>query len=234
MLPQPPGPSPGSACAWLRPTPGYSVHLKLALAAFRTSASCAILPPARGDQHCRGKSRPDLAYARGQLRPAASEVQGAAVRTQSGKQEKASCVGKRLFRGRASGFRFPSSDLLRRRLLVLTHGSGWRARRGSELLQIVLQEADFHAPTTDALVLAFLISVSRLNRSIAHTDHENPVHRNVVVEHEVAHHGIRHLLRSSDRGLTTARGEALHFDDVAALVLQWGGYVIQSGFGVLA
>src|SRR5712692_934818 len=234
MLPQQPGPSPGSACAWLRPTPGYSVHLKLALAAFRTSAILRDSSTGRRDQPRRGKSRPESCQRDRTAEACRERSPRAAVRAQSGKQEKASCVGKRLFRGRASGFRFPSSDLLRRRLLVLTHGSGWRARRGSQLLQIVLQEADFHAATTDALVLAFLSSVSRLNRSITHADHENPVHRNVVVEHEVAHHGIRHLLRSSDRGLTTARGEALHFDDVAALVLQWGGYVIQSGFGVLA
>src|SRR5947209_7403015 len=148
------------------------------------------------------------------------------------RKEKASCL-RRGFLGEGVGSQFPSSPLLRRRLLVLARRS-WSARRGSELLQIVLQKADFHAATADALGLAFLIGVSGLKRSIAHADHKNPVHRNLVVEHEVTHHRVGHLLRSGDRGLTMARGEPLYFDDVAALILQRGGQFIESELGVLA
>ena len=41
-------------------------------------------------------------------------------------------------------------------------------------------------------------------------------------------------MRSLDGSRAASRGEALHFDDVAALILQRGGHIIESGLGVLA
>src|SRR2546425_2850859 len=102
---------PHSACAWfheLRPTPGYSVHLKVALPPSGLPPIFSLFfHPHGGISIAVENLDRSLANATGQPRPAASEVQGAAVRAQSEKQEKASCVGKRLFRGRGGGLPVP-------------------------------------------------------------------------------------------------------------------------------
>src|SRR5271169_1854340 len=109
-----------------------------------------------------------------------------------------------------------------------------RSRGRSKLFQIVLQKAYFYAPTAGSLGLGLVIGVRARHRSIAHAYHVNPVDRYVVVQHEVSHHGIRHLLRGGNGGLAVAGGEALHFDNVAALALQRSRHIIEGGFGVLA
>src|SRR6266550_332418 len=129
-------------------------------------------------------------------------------------------LAQEAFWGRAAGVGTRSLELFRRRLLVLSCRSR-RAGAGSELLQIVLQQTDFHATAADPLVLACF--VSGCNRSVAHTDDKDAIHRDLVIEHQVAHDRIRHLLRGGDCGLTTTGREALDFDDVAALTLQRGG-----------
>ena len=56
---------------------------------------------------------------------------------------------------------------------------------------------------------------------IAKRDQVNPVDRNLVIDDEVANHGIGQLLRSIDTGLTTYSVRvALHFDDVTLLSLK--------------
>src|SRR5882672_3001967 len=55
-----------------------------------------------------------------------------------------------------------------------------------------------------------------------------------MIEHEVADHGIGHLLRVADGGLSVTGREALHFDHIAALVLQSGGHAVERFLGSLA
>ena len=55
-----------------------------------------------------------------------------------------------------------------------------------------------------------------------------------MVEHQVAHHGLGHLLRSRDGGLSLAGGEALDFDDVATLSLYAAGHLVKSVLCILA
>ena len=100
----------------------------------------------------------------------------------------------------------------------------------SELLQVILQEADFNAATGDALGLCF----TRRDWGIAHADQINPVDGNVVVQRQVADDRLSHLLRSRDGHLSVAGCETLHFDYVAALILQRGGHFIESVLGLLA
>jgi 4-hydroxymandelate oxidase len=91
----------------------------------------------------------------------------------------------------------------------------------SQLLQIVLQEADFDTATGDALT-GFASPAGGLRRSVAHADEVNPVDRNLMVENQVADNRLGHLLRVRDRRLSVTGREALHFDDVTALALQRG------------
>src|SRR5580700_3063857 len=108
-----------------------------------------------------------------------------------------------------------STKLFRGRLLLVLS----RSRRGAgcQLIQVVLQEADLHAAAVRALGLA--IASRGLRRSIAHADEVDAVDRDVMIGDQVANHGLGHLLRALDRGLTLARREALHFNDVAVLAL---------------
>src|SRR5581483_4519081 len=109
-----------------------------------------------------------------------------------------------------------------------------RARAGvrRQLLQIILQQADFDPAAGDALRLRALFG--RRDGSIAHADDVDAVDRNLMVKHQVADHRVRHLLRILDGGLAATCREALHFDNVPALSLQRGSHVIQSLLRVLA
>ena len=70
-----------------------------------------------------------------------------------------------------------------------------------ELLQVILQQADFDAAAVDVLGLR---SIIRRRGGVAHADKVDAVDRNVVVEHQVAHHGLGHLLRGRDGDLALA------------------------------
>src|SRR5580765_8100896 len=62
---------------------------------------------------------------------------------------------------------------------------------------IVLQDVNLAAGTPRAVYFPG-------PRAVAHAHHINPVHRDVMSEHQVAHHGVRHLLRAAERGLALA------------------------------
>src|SRR5437868_4317190 len=70
-----------------------------------------------------------------------------------GTQIKSLLLAQEAFLGEGCRRRYPLPKLFRRRLLVLSCRSRG-AGSGSELFQIVLQQADFHATTADSLVLA--------------------------------------------------------------------------------
>src|SRR5450756_163112 len=102
---------------------------------------------------------------------------------------------------------------------------------GSKLLQVVLQEADFDAAPGHALGFGFALGGRRRNRCIAHADQVNPIDRDVVVQRQIADYRLRHLLRVGNRDLSVTGRKALDFDDVATLVLQRGGHVVESALG---
>src|SRR5438445_6725299 len=90
-------------------------------------------------------------------------------------------------------------------LLGSCRGRGGRSSgAGSQLLEVVLQQADFNATAAHALRLGAFFG-SRLDRSVAHAEHVNPVNRNFVVLDEVTDHRIGHLARSGNRSLSFAR-----------------------------
>src|SRR5208282_4227470 len=96
--------------------------------------------------------------------------------------------------------------------LLLLRGAGGRGSGvAGELLQIVLQQADFNTAAADALGLRGLI---RGDGRVAHADEVDAVDRNLVGEHEVAHDRLGNLLRVGDGSLSLAGREALHFEDV--------------------
>src|SRR5579862_4092071 len=64
------------------------------------------------------------------------------------------------------------------RLLLLVRSRYRSGRIARELLQIVLQQADFHASAAHALGVSILIRAS--DRGIAHADKVDPVERNVM------------------------------------------------------
>src|SRR5882724_8067385 len=100
----------------------------------------------------------------------------------------------------------------------------WLIRRcgrgcaSGDLVQVVLEQADFDAAAADADRL----SVGVILRRIAHSDHEYPVDRNLMIQNEIANNSIGHLLRVADGGLSVTGREALHFNNVAALIFQRG------------
>src|SRR5215470_10438122 len=99
-------------------------------------------------------------------------------------------------------------------LLLIGHGG---SSIGRELLQVVLQQADFDAASAHALLLRSVIGG---NRRVAHADQIDPVDRDVMIQNQVADDRLGHLLRGGNGGLTLAGGESLDFDDVSALALQ--------------
>src|SRR2546423_4828690 len=73
----------------------------------------------------------------------------------------------------------------------------------SELLKVILQQADFYTAAAHALWLFRLIGIG--HRSVAHAYEINAIHGNLMVEHQVTHHRLGHLLRSGDCVLALAR-----------------------------
>src|SRR6202011_819733 len=118
------------------------------------------------------------------------------------------------------------------RLLLLIDRGGRGSVVGGELLQVVLQEADFNAASADALGLRGFIRGG--SGRIAHSDQVDAIDRDLMVEDEIANHRLGHLLRVGDCGLSLAGREALHFDDVAALAFHAAGHSVQSVLGILA
>ena len=53
-------------------------------------------------------------------------------------------------------------------------------------------------------------------------------------QHQVADNRLRHLLGTLNRGLSMARGETLHFDDVATLRFQRRRHFVERILGILA
>src|SRR5579863_6761933 len=125
------------------------------------------------------------------------------------------------------GVRGEIQDLLFRLLLLIGRGDR-RSGVGGELLEVVLQQADFDAATADMLAVVIR------SRGIAHADEIDAVDRDLMVEHEVANHRLGHFLRGGDGGLTLAGREALDFEDVTALTLDRGRHGVNGVLGVLA
>src|SRR5450759_3579481 len=118
------------------------------------------------------------------------------------------------------------------RLLRLIGAGDRGSGVGGELLQVVLQEADFDAASADTLGLRSFIG-GRCG-CIAHANEIDAIDGNLVVEDEITHDRLGHLLRVGDCGLTLAGGEALHFDDVSALTLDAASHGVESVLGILA
>jgi hypothetical protein len=118
--------------------------------------------------------------------------------------------------------------------LLIRSGIRGRHRRSArrQLLQIVLQEADFYASSTNTN--GFPVLVVGWRRSVAHGDEIDPVDRNLIIKHHVADDRFSHLLRIRDCGLAFAGSEALHLDNVAALTFNAIRHFIECIFGVLA
>src|SRR5579859_6134581 len=88
--------------------------------------------------------------------------------------------------------------------------------------QIVLQHADFDA---SAGCVLFSCSLGT-GWGIAHALHVDAINRDVMREHQIPSHGLRHLLRTSNSRLPASGSEAAHFNDVAALIFQGGGHLV--------
>ena len=116
--------------------------------------------------------------------------------TISTNNKKASCLRKRLW---GDAWAFTALLLLGRRLLLSRRSC--RRGVGRQLLQIVLQEADFNTTASGALRLG-LASRCGLCRGITHTDEVNAINRNVMIQHQVPHYRLGHFLRVGDGGLT--------------------------------
>src|SRR4029077_5239270 len=71
-------------------------------------------------------------------------------------------------------------------------------------------------------------------RRVSHAHHVDSVTRDLMAQNQVTYDRVRHPLRGGDRGLTATRGEALNFDDVAALILQWGCHLVERILRLLA
>src|SRR5215470_14888415 len=94
--------------------------------------------------------------------------------------QKASRIARGFLRGR-TGLSPASVKLFRRRRLLIGRRR-WGA--GSQLIQVVLQEADFNASAGGPLRLR-ITRVGGLRRGIAHTDEIDAVDRDVVVQNEI-------------------------------------------------
>src|SRR5450755_4485061 len=77
------------------------------------------------------------------------------------------------------------------RLLRLIGAGDRGSGVGGELFQVVLQEADFDAASANALGLR---SIIRRCWSVAHANEVDAIDGNLVVEDEVAHDRLGHLL----------------------------------------
>src|ERR1700722_7347609 len=119
------------------------------------------------------------------------------------------------------------SNLLR--LLHLIGAGGGRSGVVGELLQVVLQQADFDAATADVLGAGV---VGRRGR-IAHADEIDAIDRNLVGENEIAHNRLSHFLRAGDGSLSLAGRESLDFEDVSALTFDGGCHLVDRVLGVL-
>ena len=77
-------------------------------------------------------------------------------------------------------------------------GWSWVAGAGAAEVEASVSRSFFRRliSTRPPLVRLVLASsrVGALYRSVAHADHVNPVNRNLMVEHEVTNHCVRHLL----------------------------------------
>src|SRR5579864_6819375 len=139
-------------------------------------------------------------------------------------------LARELFGGRDFWARRPGVPKLLR-LLRLVAGHGRSAAIAGQLLEVILQQADFDAAAVDALGLR---SIIRRDRGVAHADEIDAVDRDLMRQHQVANYGLGHLLRGGDCGLAFAGRESLNLEDVAALTLHAGGHLVQSVFLVLA
>src|ERR1035437_46945 len=90
--------------------------------------------------------------------------------------------------------------------------------------QIILHHINFHSSAAAVLRHG---SISAGNGRISHAQHVNAVDRDRMVEHQVTHHRIRHLLRAGNPSLAATRSEPANFEDVAALILQWSGHLVE-------
>ena len=70
-------------------------------------------------------------------------------------------------------------------------------------------------------------------RGIAQREAIDSVDRNVMVNHQIAHDRVRHLLRPLNTSLTTRVGISLYLYDVTLLALQLSSYLIKSLFCLL-
>src|ERR1700721_1654710 len=68
--------------------------------------------------------------------------------------------------------------LLLLRLICCSRGCG-----RSQLLQVVLQEADFHATAVHALRLGLVVANCGWDRSVPHPDEVDAVNGNIVIQH---------------------------------------------------
>src|ERR1017187_4535144 len=97
---------------------------------------------------------------------------------------------------------------------VLTLAGCWKDSVLHGTNQIVLQQTDFHASPAAMFRHG---SIRAGHWRISHAHHINPVDRNLVAQHQIPHHRVRHLLRTGNGSLTAARSKSEYFDDVAAI-----------------
>src|ERR1700719_1327970 len=77
---------------------------------------------------------------------------------------------------------------------------------------LILHDIDFDSSPSTGLPQ---VSIAAGRGSISHAHHINTVDRYVMVQHQVTHHGIRHLPRTCNRSRAMTRGETAHFNNVA-------------------
>ena len=101
-----------------------------------------------------------------------------------------------------------------------------------ELIDAILQNRHLDTSELDASLWRRLAGF--LHGGVAHAKLVNPINRNTMIQHQVTHHRVGHLLRVLNGGFAAARRESLDLDNEASLGLQLGGNLVKRIFVALA
>ena len=103
---------------------------------------------------------------------------------------------------------------------------------GLHIADAILEQCDLHAAALRGGCFPF--AGGGLDRGITQAQLIDAVDRNLVMDDQVTHHGIRQTLRLLDRGSAAARSEALNLYQVSFLVLHGFSQLVEGVPGVAA